>query len=90
MTELTDTPTTRPAFLKRLAVTLGAAVGVAAALPAVAHASLNCCRSRDLPNDPCQGSPSCGSMQTQFLCDCPEEDYCICGPEGTPCYNGPC
>jgi hypothetical protein len=92
MTEITDKPTTRPAFLRRAAVTLGAAVGIAAVRAQPAHAVLNCCRSDLLPDNPCQGIPTCtGQDVTQYYCTCPEEDYCICkNTNQGNCQNGPC
>jgi hypothetical protein len=91
MPETTEARTTRPTFLRRVAVTLGAAIG-AAALPSAAHAVLNCCRSDNLPGNPCQGSPTCtGQFETQYYCTCPEEDYCICKDTRMGnCQNGPC
>jgi hypothetical protein len=87
-TETTDTPSSRSTFLRRVAVTVGAAVGVAA-FPSAAHAVNNCCRASF---GQCQSEPPCDNGKEYFYCTCPGGDnYCICQPTGgTACYMGAC
>lgn len=78
-----EEPLSRKRFLRRLAVTVGAAVGVAAVLPAVALASNNCCMN----NTQCTGT--CPTGELWFYCQCSTGNYCVCSSK-TSCYSGPC
>jgi hypothetical protein len=76
---------TRPAFLRRVAVTLGAAVGVAA-FPSVAHAS-NCCEA----TTQCTSEPPCGDGKIYYWCNCGGVgNYCLCWDDVGNCFSGPC
>jgi hypothetical protein len=92
-TETADRRTTRSTFLRRVAVTLGAAIGIAA-LPAVAHATLNCCKAQAGQCQP-PNPTECGDHQL-YYCSCPgDDDYCYCEDDCQPmdcpqCRNGPC
>jgi hypothetical protein len=79
-------PTSRGIFLRRVGMTLAAAVGVLA-VPARARAVLGkCC----LDNTRCSGT--CPTGQYLHYCDCgdPASSYCVCH-SGTTCYGpAPC
>lgn len=84
MTEITEKATTRRTFLRRVGVTLGAAIGVAA-FPSIAHATGNCCVASGTQ---CQNEPPCS--QTMYYCTCPEGNYCLCFQNMGSCWMGPC
>lgn len=74
----------RGRFLRGVGLTLAAAVG-AAAYPAVARASVNCC-----PTSGCE-TLQCGPGERRFFCDCAPglPSYCICSTS-PGCYTGGC
>jgi hypothetical protein len=77
-----EDPTTRGTFLRRVGITLGAAIGFAA-FPSNAYAT-NCC----VHTGQCDNEPPCS--QTYYYCNCPEQNYCLCRDHGGNCVSGPC
>lgn len=78
-------PLSRKKFMRRVGVTVAAALGIGALLPASAFATNNCCRNATLCTGPCDPNT------TWYYCDCGTSSYCVCQDVNTPlCYQGPC
>lgn len=82
--EVEEHRSSRRKFLRGVGLTLAAAVG-AAAFPAAARASVNCCPTSGCTSLNCQGN------DRRFFCDCAPglPSYCICS-SSPGCYTGGC
>jgi hypothetical protein len=89
LTEAVTPTTSRGKFLKRLGVTLAAAIGVAGALASSALATPGqCCKD-------CGQCGSCGSGKCYCFCDCSgiSQSYCWTASQGclsSGCVSCPC